>query len=78
MVREKSVNIKSEVINAEKDAAKKNIYGDIAVPTTLKDATSEVEGLFSKLTRDNSKLFLVTFIFTLFAKNSEEMCRLPA
>ena len=73
MVREKSVNIKSEVINAEKDAAKNNIYGDIAVPTTLKDATSEVEGLFSKLTRDNSKLFLVTFIFTLFAKNSEEM-----
>lgn len=73
MIREKSVNIKSEVINAEKDAARNRIYGDIAVPTTLKDAKNEVESLFGKMTKDNIKLYMVTFIFTLFAKSEEEM-----
>ena len=73
LIREKSVNIKSEVINAEKDAAKNQIYGDIAVPTTLKDAKTEVDSLFGKVTRDNIKLFMVTFVFTLFAKDAEEM-----
>ena len=73
MIREKSVNIKSEVIDAEKDAAKNMIYGDIAVPTSLKEAKSEVENLFGNITKDNVKLFTVTFIFTLFARNTEEM-----
>lgn len=73
MIKEKSVNIKSEVINAEKDAARNRIYGDIAIPTTLKDAKDEVESLFGKMTKDNIKLYMVTFIFTLFAKSEEEM-----
>ena len=73
MIKEKSVNIKSEVINAEKDAAKNRIYGDIAIPTTLKDAKDEVDSLFGKMTKDNIKLYMVTFIFTLFAKSEEEM-----
>lgn len=73
MIKEKSVNIKSEVINAEKDAAKNNIYGDIAVPTSLQDAKTEVDSVMGKLTRDNMKIFLVTFVFTLFANSEEEM-----
>lgn len=73
MIREKSVNIKSEVINAEKEAAKNNIYGDIAVPTSLQDAKTEVDSVMGKLTRDNMKIFLVTFVFTLFANSEEEM-----
>lgn len=73
MIKEKSVNIKSEVINAEKGAAKNNIYGDIAVPTSLKDANSEVDSLFGKMTRDNIKIYMVTFLFTLFADSEEEM-----
>ena len=73
MIKEKSVNIKSEVINAERDAARNRIYGDIAVPTTLKDAKNEVDSLFGKMTKDNIKIFMVTFIFTLFARSEEEM-----
>lgn len=73
LVKEKSVNIKSEVINAEKSAAKNNIYGDIAVPTSLSDAKSEVEDLFGQMTRENEKIFMVTFLFVLFAKDNEEL-----
>ena len=79
MIREKSVNIKSEVINAEKDAARNRIYGDIAVPTTLKDAKNEVESLFGKMTKDNIKLYMVTFIFTAFRqeRGGDEILRRP-
>ena len=73
MIKEKSVNIKSAVIKAEKDGAKNNIYGDIAVPTTLRDAKGEVESLLGKMTKDNIKAFMVTFIFVLFAKSEDEM-----
>ncbi len=73
MVREKSVNIKSEVINAERNAAKNKIFGDIAVPTNLKDAKTEVESLFGKITKDNIRLYMVTFLFVLFAKDEAEL-----
>lgn len=73
LIKEKSVNIKSEVIKAEKDAAKHNIYGNIAVPTTLRDASNEVDDLFGQVTKENEKIYMVTFLFVLFAKTEEEM-----
>ena len=73
LVREKSVNIKSEVIQAEKSAAKNNIYGDVAIPTTLNDAKQEADELMNQINRENEKLFMVTFLFVLFARDEKEM-----
>lgn len=73
MVKKQNTNIRSEAVEAEKKAAQQRIYGDLAVSPTLKEAQNEAEGLLTKITRDNIKLYTVTFLFTLFAKSEEEM-----
>ncbi len=74
MVRNNLVNIKAEIIGAKKDAARQHIFSDeLSVPTRLRDAQTDGEALVEVLTKDNARLFEVTFLFVLFAKNEDEM-----
>lgn len=72
-VKEQSVNAKSEIIKAQKQAAKNGILGDLAVPVRLANTMDEADEIYKCLTQEDGRMFYVTFLITLFAKDKEEL-----
>lgn len=72
MVKRQGVNISSDILESQKKAAKNGYSSDLVSPTLLENK-EEAEELLDGLTRDNSKLYPLTFAFTLFADSPEDL-----
>lgn len=72
MVRNKSININSDILDKQKRASKSGYSADLVSPS-LQEDKEETENLLQGLTKDNEKLFTTTFVLTLFAKTEEEL-----
>lgn len=72
MVKNKSININSDILDKQKKAAKSGYSADLISPS-LQEDKEETENLLQGLTKDNDKLFVTTFVFTLFADTEENL-----
>lgn len=72
MVKHQITNINENIVRAQKRAARGNYSSDI-MPSELKRAQEEAENLRSDMQSRNQKLFKVSIIITLIAKNLEEL-----
>lgn len=74
MVKNKSININSDILDKQKRAAKSGYDASLISPS-LQEDKEETENLLQGLTKDNDKCFITTFVFTLFAKTEGELER---
>lgn len=72
LVKRQGVNISSKLIDAQKKAAKGG-YDYSMVSPDLMLAKEETNELMDGITKDNGKLYTVTFVFTIFAKDEETL-----
>lgn len=72
LIRNQSVNINSNVVDAQKKAARSGYSADLISPELLK-AQREAERIMSDVTSRNQKLFLLTMVITVFADDKEEL-----
>lgn len=72
MVKNKSININSDILDKQKKAAKSGYSADLISPS-LQEDKEETENLLQGLTKDNDKLYVTTFVFTLFADTEENL-----
>lgn len=72
LIKRQGVNISASMIEAQKGAIRSG-YDPSMISPELMNANDEVKELLEGITRDNSKLFTVNFVITLFARTEEEM-----
>lgn len=72
LIRNQSVNINSNVVDAQKKAARSGYDPSLISPELLK-AQREAERIMSDITSRNQKLFLLTMVVTVFAEDKEEL-----
>ena len=72
LIRNQSVNINSNVVDAQKKAARAGYSADLISPELLK-AQREAERIMSDISSRNQKLFLTTMVITVFADDKEEL-----
>ena len=72
MVTNKGVNISASIVEAQKRAAKSG-YDTSLISPALMASKAETTGLLEDMTKNNSKLFTVNFIITLFAESAAAM-----
>lgn len=72
IVKNQMVNINSNMIDRQKKASKSGYSTDLISPA-LKTAQEEAEALMQGLTSENQKLFLTTFVITVFADTLDEL-----
>lgn len=72
IIRNQIVNINSNVIDAQKKAAKSGYSADLISPDLLR-AQMESNRILSDMTKRNQKLFLTTIVLTHFANSLEEL-----
>lgn len=75
LIRNQMVNINSNVIDAQKRAAKSGYSPDLISPDLLK-AQEEANRILTDMTSRNQKMYLVTVVVTLFADSTEELEKL--
>lgn len=71
-VKRQGTNVSSDLVERQKKASRSGYSAELISPD-LQDAKAETNELMEQLTKDNSKLFTTTFVFTLFAESDEEM-----
>lgn len=72
LVSTQATNIRANVIEAQKRAAKGGYDGSMISPT-LKKSSEEAEELLSDLTGRNQKMFLTTLVITHFADDMDQL-----
>lgn len=72
MVKKQDINISSDILDVQKRASRSGYSAELVSPTLLNDK-EEAEELLNGLTKENDKLFVTTFVFTLFANDEEEL-----
>lgn len=71
LVKRQTININSKLVTADKRAYGK--YNPELGNHTLRQDSEEASALMDHLTRDNTKLFTVTFVITLIADSLDDM-----
>ena len=71
MVKRQGTNISSDILDMQKRASRSGYSADLVSPSLVEDK-EESEDLLQGLTKENDKLFVTTFVFTLFAEKSFE------
>lgn len=72
LIRNQTVNINSNVVDAQKKASRAGYSADLISPELLK-AQREAERIMGDVTSRNQKMFLVTTVVTIFAADKEEL-----
>ena len=72
LIRNQTVNINANVIDAQKKAMKRNFSPELISPELLK-SQKEAERIMDDVTSRNQKLFLVTVVVTVFGESMEEL-----
>ncbi len=72
LVRRQGVNVSSKIVETQKKSVRKGIDPELIAPSD-QEAKDEIKELLDSMTKDNVKLFTVSFIVTLFAQDVEEM-----
>ena len=72
LIRNQTVNINSNVVDAQKKATRSGYSAELISPELLK-AQREAERIMSDITSRNQKMFLVTTVVTVFAETLEEL-----
>lgn len=72
MVRRQNLNISSDILDRQKKAAKSGYSAELISPALVENKM-ESEDLLDGLTKDNDKLYPLTFAFELFADSPEEL-----
>ena len=75
LIRNQIVNINSNVIDAQKRAARSGYSPELISPDLLK-AQEEANRILTDMTSRNQKMYLVTVVVTLFADSIEELEKL--
>jgi type IV secretory pathway VirB4 component len=72
MVKRQGTNISSDILDMQKRASRSGYSADLVSPSLVEDK-EESEDLLQGLTKENDKLFVTTFVFTLFAENEDQL-----
>jgi type IV secretory pathway VirB4 component len=72
LIRNQTVNINSNVVDAQKKTSRAGYSADLISPELLK-AQREAERIMGDVTSRNQKMFLVTTVVTIFAADKEEL-----
>lgn len=74
MIRRQGTNISSSLVVAQKKATRSG-YDISLISPELQDAKEETNELLEVTTKENARLFVVTFVLTLFAPDRESLDR---
>ena len=74
MVKRQNVNINANIVDRQKKAVRSGYSADLISPE-LMSAREEAQDLMDAITKDNSKLFTTTLVFTIFADDLDELKR---
>lgn len=72
LLKNQLININSNVVDAQKRAAKSGYSADLISPELL-NAQREAQELLDSITSQNQSLFLTTFIITIMADSKDEL-----
>lgn len=72
MVKRQGTNISSDILDMQKRASRSGYSADLVSPSLVEDK-EESEDLLQGLTKENDKLFVTTFVFTLFAEDEDQL-----
>lgn len=72
MVKRQNTNINANIVEQQKKAIRSGYSAEL-ISSDLQDAREEGRELLDEITKDNSKLFTTTFLFTLYADTEEEL-----
>ena len=72
LIRNQTVNINSNVVDAQKKASRAGYSADLISPELLK-SQREAERIMGDITSRNQKLFLLTMVVTVFAEDKETL-----
>ena len=72
LVKNQIININSNVVDAQKKAARSGITADLISPTLI-EAKTEADKLLGDMTSRNQKLFYVTLVVSHFAETKEQL-----
>lgn len=72
LIKTQTTNIGSSVVVAQKNASKGGYSSDLISPD-LQKAQEEAKKLMEDITTRNQRLFFVTIVFTIFAKDKDEL-----
>lgn len=73
LIRNQITNINSDVINAQKRAARSGVVSPDLISPSLMEAKTEADKLLGDMTSRNQKLFYVTLVVTHFASDKEQL-----
>lgn len=72
LVRRQGTNIRSEIVNIQKRAARSGYDASLINPD-VQDSQREVGEMANDITKENRKLFVANIVITLFASSKEEL-----